>query len=234
MRRTVVFSCPMDGATIELIAANVAFVGTHFAMSHPLRAPMVTALGNAGFQIVYSLVSAATLAWVYFAFTDAPASDLPGSGEMGWIIATLLTLPAMVLFAGSLFGNPALPVPGAERQALAEPKGVFRITRHPMMWGFGLWAIAHITLFWSWRTIITAAAIGILALVGARLQDRKKEVLMGEAWAEWESKTSYWPRLGGFAAAGALPWALGLVLFVFLTWLHMPLGNIPAGIWRWF
>jgi hypothetical protein len=24
------------------------------------------------------------------------------------------------------------------------------------------------------------------------------------------------------------------VLFVFLTWLHMPLGNIPAGIWRWF
>ena len=35
-------------------------------------------------------------------------------------------------------------------------------------------------------------------------------------------------------AAGVLPWTLGLILFVFLTWLHMPLGNVPAGIWRWF
>lgn len=224
----------MDGALIELIAANVAFVGSHFAMSHPLRAPMVALLGESGFQIAYSLVSLAALAWVYFAFKDAPPSDLAGTGELGWAIATLLTLPAMILFAGSLFGNPALPTPGAEQQARAEPKGVFKITRHPMMWGFGLWALSHIVLFWSWRTMITATSIGILALVGARLQDRKKEVLMGDAWEAWESRTSYWPRLRGFASAGALPWAIGLVLFVFLTWLHMPLGNIPAGIWRWF
>ncbi|HSJ79096.1 MAG TPA: NnrU family protein, partial [Erythrobacter sp.] len=77
-----------------LVAANVAFVGTHFAMSHPLRAPMVKALGAGGFQAAYTLVSLATLAWVYFAFKAAPPADLPGSGEIGWIIATLLTLPA--------------------------------------------------------------------------------------------------------------------------------------------
>ena len=76
--------------------------------------------------------------------------------------------------------------------------------------------------------------MGALALVGARLQDRKKQALMGDAWAQWERKTSYWPQLSGFASAGALPWAVGLILFVFLSWLHMPLGNIPAGIWRWF
>lgn len=224
----------MDSGLISLVAANVAFVGSHFAMSHPLRAPMVSRLGNAGFQIVYSLVSAAALAWIYFAFIDAPPSDMPPPGDVEWVIATLLTLPAMVLFAGSLFGNPALPVPGAEKQARAAPRGVFTITRHPMMWGFALWALSHIVLHWSWRTTITAAAIGILALVGARLQDRKKEALMGEAWTVWESRTSYWPRPAGFATAGALPWALGLLFFVFFTWLHMPLGNIPAGIWRWF
>ena len=224
----------MSGVLIQLVAANVAFVGTHFAMSHPLRAGMVAKLGNAGFQIVYSLVSIATLAWVYFAFTDAPPADLPPPGEVEWAIATLLMLPAMVLFAGSLIGNPALPTPMAEQQARAEPKGVFRITRHPMMWGFALWALSHLVLHWSWRTTITAAAMGVLALVGARLQDRKKQALMGDAWAQWERKTSYWPQLSGFASAGALPWAVGLILFVFLSWLHMPLGNIPAGIWRWF
>jgi len=223
----------MDEALFNLIAANTAFVGTHFAMSHPLRTLMVNTLGALGFQIVYSLVSLATLGWVYLAFKAAPGADLPGSGDIGWIIATALTLPAMILFAGSVIGNPALPTPMAEAQARAQPRGVFRITRHPMMWGFGLWALSHIILWWSWRSVMTALAIGILALVGAALQDRKKERLMGEAWQQWERGTSYWPRLSGFAQAGALAWIGGLVLFVGLSWLHIRAGGIPAGIWRY-
>ena len=131
-------------------------------------------------------------------------------------------------------GNPALGLPNSDKLARSEPKGVFTITRHPMMWGFALWALSHIVLHWSLRTTITAAAMGILALIGAKLQDRKKEVLMGDAWKVWESNTSYWPRLGGFASAGALPWALGLIFFVFFSWLHAPIGGIAAGIWRWF
>ncbi|TRD11265.1 MFS transporter [Erythrobacter insulae] len=221
-------------ALTELVAANIAFVGTHFAMSHPLRASLVKTLGDIGFQIAYSVVSFAALAWVYFAFKDSPAADLSGSGDIGWAIATLLTLPAMILFAGSVIGNPALPTPKAEEQARAEPKGVFKITRHPMMWGFALWAASHIAIHYSWRTTITALAMGVLALVGAHLQDRKKQALMGAAWQEWESKTSYWPRWSGLAGAGALPWTVGLIFFVFFSWLHMPLGGIPAGIWRWF
>ena len=120
----------MDADLITLVAANVAFVGTHFAMSHPLRAPMVKALGAGGFQAAYSVISLAALAWVYFAFTAAPPADLQGSGEIGWIIATLITLPAMILLAGSLIGNPALPTPLAEAQARTAPKGVFMVTRH--------------------------------------------------------------------------------------------------------
>ena len=82
--------------------------------------------------------------------------------------------------------------------------------------------------------MITAFAMGVLALLGAHLQDRKKEVLMGEAWEMWERKTSFWPRWSALPAAGALPWTVGLILFVFLSWLHLPIGNIAAGIWRWF
>ena len=51
----------MDNALANLVAACLAFVGTHFAMSHPLRAGMVRALGEKGFQGVYTLVSLATL-----------------------------------------------------------------------------------------------------------------------------------------------------------------------------
>ncbi len=223
----------METSLVMLAAANAAFVGTHFAMSHPLRAPMVKALGAGGFQGVYVLVSFATLAWVYFAFVAAPPADLAGSGEIGWVIATVLTWPAMILLAGSLIGNPALPTPQAETQARAEPKGVFKVTRHPMMWGIGLWAISHLALFWSTRTMITAFAIGLLALVGAHMQDRKKEVLMGEAWGQWESKTSYWPRWGKLLSVGPVPLLAGTVLFVAASWVHLWRAGIPAGIFRW-
>lgn len=223
----------MDGDLITLAAANAAFVGSHFAMSHPLRAPIVRAIGAGGFQIAYTVVSFAALAWVYFAFLAAPPADLPGLGEAGWIIATLLTWPAMVLLAGSLIGNPALPTPLAEQQARAEPKGVFRVTRHPMMWGIGLWAISHMVLFWSTRTMITALAMGVLALVGSRLQDGKKAALMGEAWAEWSSRTSWWPRWGQFTGVGTVPLAVGTGLWLAASWLHLWRAGIPAGVWKW-
>jgi uncharacterized membrane protein len=223
----------MDGDIITLIAANIAFVGTHFAMSHPLRAPMVKALGAGGFQGAYTVVSFATLAWVYFAFTAAPPADLPGSGDAGWIAATIITLPAMILLAGSLVGNPALPTPMAEAQARAEPKGVMRVTRHPMMWGIGLWAASHIILFWSIRTMVTALAMGILALVGAKLQDAKKEALMGESWAEWERKTSYWPRWGQMFSVGAVPLVAGTVLWLAGSYIHLWRAGIPAGVFKW-
>jgi uncharacterized membrane protein len=223
----------MDGDIITLIAANTAFVGSHFAMSHPLRAPMVKALGAGGFQIAYTLVSFATLGWVYFAFIAAPGADLPGTGEAGWALATLLTWPAMVLLAGSFVGNPALPTPMAEAQARAEPKGVFRVTRHPMMWAIGLWAASHLVLFWSTRTMVTALAMGILALVGAKFQDAKKRALMGEAWGEWSSRTSYWPRFGQLFSVGAVPLVAGTLLWLAGSYIHLWRADIPAGVWMW-
>lgn len=218
----------------ELVAANLSFVGLHFALSHPLRAPLLRGLGERGFQGFYSLVSLAAFAWVVLAYRAAPTVDLAGSGETGWILSTVLMVPALVLLAGSFAGNPALPTPAAKTLALAEPRGVFRVTRHPMMWGIALWALSHIILMWSWRSMITAVAMGLLALVGAHLQDRRKRALMGDAWVLWEGRTSYWPRFGQLVRVGPLCWVLGLMLWVLISWAHWPIAAVPAGIWRWF
>lgn len=226
----------MDGAIVALIAASMAFVGTHFAMSHPLRAAMVRLLGEKGFQGVYSLISLATFAWMYLAFKAAPATTplWPGYDDVSWAIGTAIALVAMVLFAGSVMArNPALPMPGAESAARAKPAGVFRVTRHPMMWGFALWAISHLIAAPTARTLVVASAILILALVGSHLQDRKKQLLMGAAWAEWESRTRFWPRWGALPSAGAGPWLVGIILWLGLSWAHLPAGDIPAGVWRW-
>src|SRR3546814_16266251 len=81
----------------ELVAANLSFVGLHFALSHPLRAPLLRGLGERGFQGFYSFVSLAAFAWVVIAFRAAPPVELAGYGETGWILAQLLRRLSLVL-----------------------------------------------------------------------------------------------------------------------------------------
>lgn len=226
----------MEPALTSLFAASVTFVGSHFAMSHPLRGPMVRIFGEKGFLGVYSLVSLAAFAWIVIAFRAAPPGNGGIGGSMGdalWALASLLTLVAMVLLIGSFCANPALPDTPAEKVAKAEAQGVFRVTRHPMLWGFAFWAFAHLCLSWSQRTTIVANAILILALVGAHLQDRKKKALLGEAWKHWEAQTSYWPRLGQLFKLNPVLWLVALALWLAASWAHIPAAYIPAGIWRW-
>lgn len=224
----------MEQALTSLFAASVAFLGSHFVLSHPLRAPLVRKLGEQGFLGLYSLVAFATFGWMVWAFLSAPYEPRLWDGfeDLPWAIASVLTIVALTLFIGSLIGNPALPQQKTAGLSGKTPHGVFRVTRHPMMWGFALWAIAHALVAPTPRTLILTGAIGTLALLGAHLQDRKKEALLGAEWRAWESRTSYWPRLSQLAAPGWL-WVAGVALWLGVTWLHAPLGYVPAGLWKW-
>jgi len=219
----------------SLVAAVVAFVGGHFVLSHPLRGGLVRMLGEKGFLGVYSLVNLAAFAWIIVAFRAlGPGPELwNGKAQAPWIFASALTIIAMVLLAGSLRGNPALPDTPIDTVRSAEARGVFAVTRHPMMWGIALWAIAHVAIAPNARTLVTAGGMCVLALVGSHLQDRKKRELMGEAWGAWEARTSYWPRWGALLRVGAATWGIGIALWLVATWMHLWLAGMPAGFWRW-
>ena len=211
-----------------LFLSAVAFVGTHFLMSHPLRAPMVRAMGEGPFRGVYSLISLITFgAMIYFYRACGREPPLWDAGEAGWIAGTLLMLIGSVLFVGSFVGNPALP--GVRMARGLRPSGVFAITRHPMMWGFALWAIVHLLVIAMPKALVFDGAIIILALAGAAGQDRKKAGLMGERWHEWTAQTAFVPFTRGIANPGAVALVGGILLFLIATWLH----PAPAGIWRW-
>ena len=57
---------------LDLLLASVAFVGTHFLLSHPLRQPLVRLVGEGPFAGLYSLVAIVTLAWMVIAYMRAP------------------------------------------------------------------------------------------------------------------------------------------------------------------
>ena len=223
----------------QLVLACLAFVGTHFLLSHPLRAPIVGRVGEGPFMLLYSLVAFATLGWMVWAYRAIP--DAPFLWDVGdglWALATAIMLLASVLFIGSLLGNPALPGPATDAPP-AEARGVFAITRHPMMWGFALWSLAHALVFPQPANLVLVATIAFLALVGARAQDMKKEQLRPAFWRDWERKTSYWPfaaitagraRLAGFRGHDI---GGGLVIWLAGSWAHIPLAGWAAGVWKW-
>lgn len=210
-----------------LALAAAAFVGTHFVLSHPLRAPLVRAVGERPFQGIYTIVALATfglMIWVY----GRVGSETPlwAAGDGVWIVASFVMWFASILLVGSFIRNPALPGAPGPRGA---PKGVFAITRHPMMWSFALWAFVHAALIATPKSLVLHGAIVLLALGGSALQDRKKAVQFGATWHEWTAQTAFVPLARGFAYPGTVALIGGTLLFFLASWLH----PAPAGFWRW-
>ncbi|MCY7340272.1 MAG: NnrU family protein [Sphingomonas bacterium] len=220
-----------------LALAAAAFVATHFLLSHPLRAGLVASLGERIFALLYSLVAFATLyamVRTYGPATEQAPAPLWQAGEAGWIVATLLMWLGSVLFAGSLRRNPAFPTGGKLVTRIGAARGVFAITRHPMMWGFASWALVHAIVNPTLASLIVSAAIAILALGGAAGQDIKKRKLVGAAWREWEARTSFVPFGRGFALPDGFALVGGTVLWLAATFAHGAFGYQPAGMWHWF
>lgn len=224
-------------ALVGLVLASVAFVGTHFLMSHPLRAPMVRSMGERGFGLTYVVVSFVTLyGMVHYygpASDEAPAA-LWDSGQAGWIVATVLMWLGAILFVGSLRRNPAFPTGGKPVTHIGAARGVFAITRHPMMWGFAIWALVHAIVLPTLAALTISAAIAILALGGAYGQDSKKAKLVGNPWRDWVRRTSFIPFGRGLASPGMFALVGGTLLWLVATYAHGALGYRPAGVWAFF
>jgi hypothetical protein len=90
-----------------LALATTAFVGTHLALSHPLRTRLVQNMGEAGFSGLYSIVAVLTLGWMILAWRAIEVS-VPF-----WIA------PAMVVDHG--VGDHAVRVDPAGRLVREEP-----------------------------------------------------------------------------------------------------------------
>jgi uncharacterized membrane protein len=211
-----------------LLLSCIAFLATHFLLSHPLRGPLVRAMGEGAFRGVYSLIALITFgAMIYFYHAiGREAYVLWNAGDAGWIAGTVLMWLASILLVGSFIRNPALVGPGGP---IGGPKAVLAITRHPMMWSFAIWAAVHLMLIGQFKSVIFDGTIIIMALAGAFAQDRKKAQQMGEDWHDWTAQTAFVPFTRGLAYPGTVAFVGGTLLFLIATWAH----PIPAGIWRW-
>ena len=206
---------------VWIAALWVLFAATHMALSSQrLRPRLVAALGARGFQGVYSLIALAIfvpMVSTYYSHKHTGAylwmlTQLPG---VRWLGYGVMGAAFALIVAGLVQPSPAGMVP-----VRPEVRGVARITRHPVLMGFGLWGIAHLML-----AVVHASELAffggfpIFAIVGCEHQDRRK-LATSEGYRAFHAATPFLPfsRLGFVKGLAELRLPLAIAAGIALTW----------------
>ncbi|MBT5433831.1 MAG: NnrU family protein [Alphaproteobacteria bacterium] len=180
-----------------LILACIAFVASHIVLSGTaLRGMIAGRISEPGFLAVFSLVALASITWMVIAFNSAGYVEVWNAGRALKGIAWIVMLPAVLfVVCGNVTPNPSSV--GSEKLLQKDDiaRGIFTVTRHPLMWGIALWAIAHVMANGDLAGLIFFGTMLVLTLAGVASQEQKKRARAGDAWDRFAAKTSFLPFL---------------------------------------
>jgi uncharacterized membrane protein len=103
---------------------------------------------------------------------------------------------------------------------------MIRITRHPIMWGIMLWAIAHILARGDLKSLVFFGGFLMLAAVGTLAMDWRKKA--NPDWPRFAGVTSHVPFVAIAQGRNRIDWrelgwlrpALGLAAFFLVLLFH--------------
>ncbi|MEI6158693.1 MAG: NnrU family protein [Roseococcus sp.] len=220
---------------ILLLLASLLWVGVHVGIAGTaMRGRLVGMLGEAGFRIVYSLVSVVSITLLVMAWQTAPVVPLWYIPDWSRWVMALLMLPILLFFVASV----ATPNPTAVAGKLDEagPRGIQRITRHPMLWSFAGWAALHLIAKGNLAGALFFGAFLVTSLVGMPSIDKKLAALQPAMWARLVPTTSVLPFLAILVGRNKLVleeiprlvWIIGGVAWVGLLIAHPWIFGYPA------
>ncbi len=233
----------MESGLTALALAAAFFVGGHFLVSSTgLRPILIGVLGERRYLGLYSLVAILLFLWLLLSYVTAPYVTLwEAPGWAAWLPIIVMPFTLLLLVAGLTQPNPtAVAMPGgageAQRRAAASPQGILAITRHPMLWAFGLWGLSHAPANGDAASLILFGSMAVLALGGTIAIDARKRRNAGADWERLAAATSNLPFAALCAgrariALGEIGWwrpALALVLYALLLALHPLVIGVPA------
>ncbi len=215
------------GATMaELWAAAAFFLGLHLLVSGTsLRGKIVGVIGENLYLLAFSVASLVGIVWLVRAYGQA----LAGPNHLYWAAPEwLLHLAPLVMIVAFVFVVLGVTTPNpmaVKAESLADKpdavRGMLRITRHPLMWGFMFWAGMHVAVNGDKAAILFFGTFLLLAALGTISQDEKKARSMGESWKHFASQTSNLPFAAILAGRNKLKpgeiglWRLALALVIF-------------------
>lgn len=185
----------MLGTIDGLILGVILFVGGHFVLSsRPIRDPLAESVGEQRFLALYSVLMLAALVWTILAYGAAPFLPVWEPGPLTrWVPNILMPFAVITLVAGLTTRSPTAV--GGETVA-REPnavKGILTITRHPFLWGVGLWGVGHLAANGDLASIVLFGGVTVLAFAGMPALDAKMHRKMEAAWGPIVLTTSILP-----------------------------------------
>lgn len=224
----------MEGI-FSLVLAAAFWIATHNGLAgSAFRARLVNRIGENGFRIFYSIVSVLALVMLARAWEGAPAMPLWTAPAWLRLLLAVIMLPAFLFFAAGLLRNPTAV--GGEVLAGQQVRGIQRITRHPMLWSFALWALVHVIGNGDVASLIFFGSFAISAFLGMPSIDLKLAARSAEAAAKLRAETSILPFgaiLAGrnrlvLAEIGWLAPLLALIGWAALLHFHARFFGVPA------
>lgn len=211
---------------LEVGALWFGFGATHVALSsHRLRPRLVGALGERPFQGLYSLVAflfIVPLFSVYFANKHAGAWlwVIQRGPALEWTLIAGMAVAFAFLFSGVVRPSPASVTPGDPT-----PRGVHRITRHPVIMAFGIFGLLHLLPNGSTTDVVFFGGFAIFALVGTWHQDRRKLAGGDEKFRSFYEGTPFLPFTGretlrGLRELQPLPLVLAVIVTAGVRYFH--------------
>ncbi len=220
----------MAGSIEILIVAVGCFVGGHFVLSSiGVRTPLIGALGETGFRIVYSLAAVAALTWTIVAYGAAPYEELWQAGPGLLHVPAFLMPFACILVVAGLTTRTVTMVGGESLTRDPQPaSGIATITRHPFLWGVALWAVGHIAANGDVASLVLFGGMALLAFGGMVHIDRRRQATLGADWGPVAITTSIVPFVAALQGRTRIDWhgigwarlAGGIALAVALPFLH--------------
>lgn len=180
---------------IEFLLAISAFIIAHVVPpAPPVRAFLIDLIGRPLYILTYSLLSLALLAWIVVAARRAPFIPLwyPAPWQV-LITVVLMPLAFWLIITGLAEPNP-LSISLRQTGPAFLPGPAVTITRHPVLWGFMIWAAAHILANGDVVSLILFGGMFILALGAFPTLDRRARRRLGEElWQALSQITSAVP-----------------------------------------
>lgn len=210
-----------------LILASLIWLGLHIGVAGTgLRGVIAGRIGDQGFRGLFSAGSVAAIAFLVIAFNHAPRLLLWVAPEwLRWILVALM-LPAVYLLLASLATISLKPEDGGTRRGTA--RGVLRVTRHPMLWSFALWAVVHILGNGELAAALFFGTFLLTALAGMPSLDAKVARRNPTVWKQFSAETSLLPFGAILSGRNRLAWSeLGWLvpLGALVVWLLLLFGH---------
>jgi uncharacterized membrane protein len=187
----------MLDAFIGLLTAAVAFVGSHFVLAAPrTRASLVGRLGTQQFTALYSIVALVTIVVFVIAYRETPYVELwPTTSALRLVPALVMPFSALLVLCGVSQRNPTAVNQGFDPAARDPAPGILKVTRHPVMWGIGLWALSHMIANGDVAALIFFGTFAFLALFGTTQIEAKRRAREPDGFARFAEITSNVPLL---------------------------------------